>query len=861
MISRFMNYERNPPTNPSFYANPITALGWQTERWFQICSEVVGGFWKNSLGKTPVRINEIYQGTPGSIWSTATNTNTVVGVFGPNGLGYIPQSPSTLGGWSGGNATMINNAINSGSFMLMHRDHGAETQWGEPAYYSSNINGLTNTDLTWILSINCLTGKYNWSSESFAEKFHRHTYNGQPAGALGITAASETSYSFVNDTYMWGFMDNMWPNFMPQYGTTPESRGINPAFGNAAGKYFLQQSSWPYNTGNKEVTYHLFHHHGDAFIKVCSEVPQTIVATYNPTIFEGETGVTITTAANAKICVSAYGNILGTASTGMSTTVTVNIPPQMIGTVLKVVITKANCKRYEGYITVIENVTSAYAGEDSNVCADQTVQLEGNASNYTGLLWQTQGTGTFNDATILNPVYTPGAEDLTAGSVILSLTASKAGTNDSTDYVTVNFAAVPEVFAGNGANLCDGDNYSASEATAANYTELYWTTSGTGTFSDVNAINTRYTPSAEDIAAGNVVLTLNASNGVCDVHTAQVPLTINPKPVVTVTGEQTACQNAAGMVYTAGSTTNTYAWEVVGGNITSGNDASEVTVEWTEAGTGYVNLVETNEFGCSRAVSYEVSLIAAPTPSITGNSSVCANSTDESYSTPLVEGNTYEWVIEGGILGGNSTLNETIVVNWGGNGNGKLTLTETNTTGCSTVLEYAVNIASPVINLGNDTTLCINHSFTLNAQPGYASYSWSTGANTPAINIVGSEYTVASQNEFTVTVTDAQGCVTVETVAVTIDACTGMPENMANGFNVYPNPNKGEFNIVFGDNVAGNANVKIINTTGEVLFNQSLNITRTSQVENISVGDLSSGLYFIKVESSTGTSVMKLIVE
>jgi hypothetical protein len=284
MIGRFLKYERNPPTNPSFYANPITALGWQTERWFQICSETVGGFWKNSLGKTPVRINEIYQGTPGNTWSTAQNTSTVVGVFGPNGLGYIPASPASMGNWSGGNATMINNAMNSGSFMLMHRDHGMETGWGEPSYTNGNLSGLTNTDLCFILSINCLTGKYNWNNESFTEKFHRLTYMGQPAGALGLIAASEVSYSFVNDTYVWGMIDNMWPNFMPQYGSTPGSRGILPAFGNAAGKYFLQQSNWPYNTNNKQVTYNLFHHHGDAFLRVCSEVPQTISATYEPTI-------------------------------------------------------------------------------------------------------------------------------------------------------------------------------------------------------------------------------------------------------------------------------------------------------------------------------------------------------------------------------------------------------------------------------------------------------------------------------------------------------------------------------------------------------------------------------------------------
>ena len=56
LITKFLNYERNPPTNPDFYLKPITALGWQTERWFQICSETVGGFWKNKqIGRASCR--------------------------------------------------------------------------------------------------------------------------------------------------------------------------------------------------------------------------------------------------------------------------------------------------------------------------------------------------------------------------------------------------------------------------------------------------------------------------------------------------------------------------------------------------------------------------------------------------------------------------------------------------------------------------------------------------------------------------------------------------------------------------------------------------------------------------------------
>lgn len=146
MVDKTINYEYNNPNMDSYsYQNPITALGWQTERWFQICSEVVGGYWREQ-GKTPVRINAIYQGTPGNIWSTAQNTATVTNYFGQNGLGYLPTSPTELGGWSGGTASQVVTAINNGAFIVQHRDHGYEQGWGEPSFSVNNINQLTNTD-------------------------------------------------------------------------------------------------------------------------------------------------------------------------------------------------------------------------------------------------------------------------------------------------------------------------------------------------------------------------------------------------------------------------------------------------------------------------------------------------------------------------------------------------------------------------------------------------------------------------------------------------------------------------------------------------------------------------------------------
>jgi hypothetical protein len=352
-VTKFINYETNPPTSAAFYDHPITALGWQTERWFQICSEVVGGYFKNVLGKNPVRINEIYQGNPNSDpWSTAGNTGTILAEFGPNGLGYIPATPQELGGWSGGDATDVNNAINAGAFMLQHRDHGEEVGWGEPQYNTGSISGLHNTDLTFIFSINCLTGKYNWSGECFSEKFHRYRYNNVNSGALGVTCASEVSYSFVNDTYVWGLYDNMWPDFMPEYGSTPGERGLLPAFGNAAGKYFLQQSGWPSNPENKEVTYNLFHHFGDAFQTLYSEVPQELTLVHDGIILGGLNEFIITANEGSTICLTVGNDIIGLA-TGTGNPLTIEIDPQDVGTVVTLTVTKTNYFRHSEDIQVI----------------------------------------------------------------------------------------------------------------------------------------------------------------------------------------------------------------------------------------------------------------------------------------------------------------------------------------------------------------------------------------------------------------------------------------------------------------------------------------------------------------------------
>lgn len=100
------------------------------------------------------------------------------------------------------------------------------------------------------------------------------------------------------------------------------------------------------------------------------------------------------------------------------------------------------------------SILTVNAGADATICAGYTFTCSGNAANYTSLLWTTSGTGTYDDNTILNPVYTPGIEDINAGSVILTLTAYDGQGGDLSDDMTLTIAPVPVVDLGNDTSIC-----------------------------------------------------------------------------------------------------------------------------------------------------------------------------------------------------------------------------------------------------------------------------------------------------------------------------------------------------------------------------------------------------------------------
>ena len=118
--------------------------------------------------------------------------------------------------------------------------------------------------------------------------------------------------------------------------------------------------------------------------------------------------------------------ISGATKQGSEITITWNTPGNF--DLASVQISIHGCDTTEqGQIQVYPHPV-AFAGNTATICPGNSFTLsEATATNYGTLSWNSPGDGTFDDATILNPVYTPGSADLISGKITLTLAAEGLG--------------------------------------------------------------------------------------------------------------------------------------------------------------------------------------------------------------------------------------------------------------------------------------------------------------------------------------------------------------------------------------------------------------------------------------------------
>ena len=245
MVSKVLAFENFPPSNPvvgnDFYnrltfAAEFQGSGATDERWFAETAEIV----RNHALGLGYAVERIYGAT-----ALSNPTRWRGGALIPASL-RKPVFP-----WNG-SAAGINTAVNQGTALLFHRDHGWWDGWGTPSYDISDLAGIsvTNNEFPVVFSVNCASGVFDgesvdlpanivgggymsaaqetstWWSENFVRKSD---------GALAVIGDTRSSSTIDNNHLTFGLFDAIFPGLVPGFGPATAVRRLGDLLNHAKG--------------------------------------------------------------------------------------------------------------------------------------------------------------------------------------------------------------------------------------------------------------------------------------------------------------------------------------------------------------------------------------------------------------------------------------------------------------------------------------------------------------------------------------------------------------------------------------------------------------------------------------------------
>ncbi|MBN2682457.1 MAG: PKD domain-containing protein [Bacteroidales bacterium] len=416
------------------------------------------------------------------------------------------------------------------------------------------------------------------------------------------------------------------------------------------------------------------------------------------------------------------------------------------------------------------------AGTDLSSCENNPeVTLNGNITYATGGVWS-GGTGVFNpSASLLNAVYTPSAAEIAAGTVNLILTSTGNGSCTAvTDQVTINIGDAPVVNAGTDFTVCANNPTVVLNGSVSGAAGGVWS-GGLGVFNPNNSVlNSTYTPSASELAAGSVSLTLSSTgNGNCNSVTDIVVINYTDAPTVDAGLNQYVCANnpvisLSGIV------------SIASGGIWSGglgtfspNNTSLVT-DYTptpseiENGVVTLTLTSTGNGDCL-AVSDQIQIIIDPAPYVNAgpNQTVCVDNLlvnlNGLVSGPITSTGIWTSSGTGSFVPNASALNAAYLCSSADSTAGFVTLylTSTNNDDCFAVTDSMEITILPAgtASAGLDVTVCANNPNVLlsgTVSGGATGGTWSTsgtGVFVPSVNALNATYVPSAQDTMVGSVT------------------------------------------------------------------------------------------------------------
>jgi N-acetylneuraminic acid mutarotase len=301
-----------------------------------------------------------------------------------------------------------------------------------------------------------------------------------------------------------------------------------------------------------------------------------------------------------------------------------------------------------------------------------------------------------------------------------SVTVTNAYGLSTTATTTLSSSVLPIVSLGNDTALCPGSSLTLD---ALNPGYLFsWNTGATS-----------QTITASMPGTYSVTVTSPWGCSAAD----SIAFTFYPNPVVSLGHDTDICAGSSISLASLSTGGSTYLWN-------TGATTSSISV--SSAGSYWLQVTDIH--GCIGRDTASISINPTPVVALGNDTSVCMG--NNIILDALNPGAFYFW----------STSATTQMISVSTTGTYHVVVTDSN--GC--VGNDTINLAFtslPIVNLGSDTSICIGSSIALDAHNPGGTYLWSTAATTSMIS-------AASAGSYDVAVTDADGCVGRDTIAINL---------------------------------------------------------------------------------------------
>ena len=262
------------------------------------------------------------------------------------------------------------------------------------------------------------------------------------------------------------------------------------------------------------------------------------------------------------------------------------------------------------------------------------------------------------------------------------------------------------------------------------------------------------------VGVGVVILSQSSAKS-CD-STVRLDVIIHSTPTGVLTGNGNAC-NGHSDSYTILplDVTVNYTWSVQGFASLANTIMNVAQINFNGIGSSIVNVLMTNQYGCTSQESFPVLIHRQPMPVINGENLICTGTVSTYQCQSGTDFNT--WTVSGGTV--QSVTNYMVVVNWDTPGQGIVSLHSSNQGFCDSTISLAVTIQpTPMPVISGPSMSCSNRpiGFVANGLSTTDQISWTvtggvilTGIHSDSLTVLFTDTGVQSVSVF---VRNQYGC-------------------------------------------------------------------------------------------------------